>query len=112
MWNRRFGICLPCWRPRREESGRAEVKDILRLGLMGSSDPELWIRIGAKNLAGAPDSDPARREAVSFEPHQSAALRFMEGLGLELWMLIGAMDAGGTRCRAARPTGRSALPGS
>src|SRR5881296_1539200 len=155
MWNRRFGICLPCWRPRREESGRAEVKDILCLGLMGSldlqlwthigtmnlvgapdsdparrevvsiephrsaalrcmesSDPELWIRIGAKNLAGAPDSDPARREAVSFEPHQSAALRFMEGLGLELWMLIGAMDAGGTRCRAARPTGRSALPGS
>jgi len=79
---------------------------------MGSSDPELWTRIGAKNLAGAPDSDPARREAVSFEPHQSAALRFKEGLGLELWMLIGAMDAGGTRCRAARPTGRSALPGS
>src|SRR5881628_2747032 len=41
----------------------------------GSLDLQLWTRIGAKNLAGAPDSDPARREAVSFEPHRSAALR-------------------------------------
>src|SRR5437867_1896433 len=57
-----------------------------------SVDLQLWIRIGAMNLAGAPDSDPARREAVSFEPHRSAALRFMGSLDLQLWTRIGTMN--------------------
>src|SRR5206468_6096474 len=35
--------------------------------------------IGPMNLVGAPDSDPARREVVSIEPHRSAALRFLGG---------------------------------
>jgi hypothetical protein len=32
------------------------------------------------NSVAAPDSDPARREALSIEPHRSAALRFMESV--------------------------------
>ena len=44
---------------------------------MVSADLQLWTRIEAMNLAGAPDSDPARRCAISIEPHRSAALRFM-----------------------------------
>src|SRR6058998_3475978 len=45
---------------------------------MESLDLQLWTHIGTMNLVGAPDSDPARREVVSIEPHRSAALRFME----------------------------------
>src|SRR5437867_261986 len=44
----------------------------------GSLDLQLWTRIGAMNLAGAPDSDPARRKGIFIEPHRSAALRFKE----------------------------------
>src|SRR6058998_495018 len=47
------------------------------------------------NLAGAPDSDPARREVVSIEPHRSAALRFMGSLDLQFWTRIGTMNLAG-----------------
>src|SRR6266508_5287702 len=48
-------------------------------------------RIGALNLVGAPDSDPARREAISIEPHRSAALRFTKRL---LRFIEGQKDGG------------------
>jgi hypothetical protein len=35
---------------------------------------------GAMNSVAVPDSDPARREALSIEPHRSAALQFMESV--------------------------------
>src|SRR5437867_10249932 len=35
---------------------------------------------GAMNSVAAPDSDPARREALPTDPHRSAALRFMGGV--------------------------------
>src|SRR5437867_4311769 len=53
---------------------------------MGSSDLQLWTRIGTMNLAGAPDSDPARRKGISIEPHRSAALRFMERSEAFVWL--------------------------
>ena len=48
--------------------------------IMESLDLQLWTRIAATNLVGAPNSDPARREVVSNEPHRSAALRLIERL--------------------------------
>jgi len=48
------------------------------IGFWESLDLQFWTRIGTMNLAGAPDSDPARRKGISIEPHRSAALRFIE----------------------------------
>src|SRR5213592_1124825 len=62
---------------------------------MGSLDLQLWTHIGTMNPVGAPDSDPARREVVSIEPHRSAALRFMGSLDLQLWTHIGTMNLAG-----------------
>ena len=55
----------------------AEPSGSSALRFMASLDLQLWTHIGTMNLVGAPDSDPARREGISIEPHRSAALRFM-----------------------------------
>src|SRR2546422_9421933 len=63
---------------------------------MDSLHAQLWTRIEAMRSIGAPDSDPARREAISIEPHRRSALRVMESLHLRTRTRIGALNLAGT----------------
>jgi len=54
--------------------------------------PIFGIERQAANLPGAPDSDPARREVISIEPHRSAALRFIGSPDLQFWTRIETMN--------------------
>ena len=55
------------------------------------------------NLVGAPDSNPARREVVSIEPHRSAALRFIERWSARLLIVLLALVASCVPSHAQAP---------